>query len=113
MFPQGFAGCSAGAIIFLLQKMSAETPTAFKMDVSGTLTTEQPMIFETIDITYHFEGNTDIEMLKKVTKTSEDKYCGLTYMLAKIGKVCIMITQNGKVILLIKNQKHVHLTHLF
>jgi putative redox protein len=98
VFLQGLAGCSAGAIVFLLQKMRAETPTAFKMDVSGTLTTEHPMVFETIDITYHFEGNTDVEMLKKVIQMSEEKYCGLTYMLAKIAIVNIMITQNGKAV---------------
>ena len=96
VFLQGLAGCSAGAIIFLLQKMRAEMPANFKMDVSGTLTTGHPMVFETIDITYHFEGNTDVEMLKKVIKMSEEKYCGLTYMLAKIAKVNIMITQNGE-----------------
>ncbi|QFZ55333.1 hypothetical protein FEZ18_11200 [Oceanihabitans sp. IOP_32] len=98
VFLQGLAGCSAGAIIFLLQKMRAEAPTGFKMDVSGTLTTEHPMVFETIDITYHFEGNTDVEMIKKVITMSEEKYCGLTYMLAQIAKVNIMITLNGKAI---------------
>lgn len=98
VFLQGLAGCSAGAIVFLLQKLRAEMPIAFKMDVSGTLTTEHPMVFETIDIIYHFEGNTDAEMLKKVVKMSEEKYCGLTYMLAKIANVNIIITLNGKAI---------------
>ncbi|HSH52533.1 MAG TPA: OsmC family protein [Bacteroidales bacterium] len=98
VFLQGLAGCSAGAIIFLLQKMRVEMPTAFKMDVSGTLTTEHPMFFKTIDITYHFEGNTDIEMLKKVVKMSEEKYCGLTYMLSKVSKINIIITKDGKTI---------------
>ena len=95
VFLQGLAGCSGGAIIFLLQKMRAEMPTAFKMDVSGTLTTDHPMVFETIDMTYHFEGNTDVEMIKKVITMSEEKYCGLTYMLSKVSKINIMITLNG------------------
>lgn len=98
VFLQGLAGCSGGAIIFLLQKMRAVMPTKFSVDVAGKLTTEHPMVFETIDMTYHFEGDTDVEMIKKVIQMSEEKYCGLTYMLSKVSGLTIKITSNGKVV---------------
>lgn len=96
VFLQGLAGCTGGAIIFLLERMRAEMPTKFMVDVSGKLTTEHPMVFETIDIIYHFEGNTDVETIKKVVKMSEEKYCGLTYMLSKMTELKIGIMLNGK-----------------
>ena len=98
VFLQGLAGCTGGAVIFLLEKMRAEMPTKFSIDVSGKLTTDHPMYFETIDINYHFEGNTDVEMIKKVVQMSEEKYCGLTYMLSNMAKINIGITLNGKAI---------------
>ena len=98
VFLQGLAGCTGGAVIFMLERMRAEMPSKFGIDVSGELTADHPMYFDTITIVYHFEGNTDIEMIKKVVKMSEEKYCGLTYMLKDMAKMNIEITVNGKAI---------------
>lgn len=98
VFLQGLAGCSGGAIIFLLQKMRAEMPSKFSIDISGKLTTEHPMYFETIDVTYSFEGKTDVEMIKKVIRMNEEKYCGLSYMLSKMAKFNNKIVLNGETI---------------
>jgi len=96
LFLQGLAGCSGGAIIFLLEKMRAEMPSKFTIDVMGKLTSEHPMYFETIDMIYHFDGNTDQKIIKKAVMMSEEKYCGLTYMLGKAAKINISIVLNGK-----------------
>ncbi len=98
VFLQGLAGCSGGAIIFLLQKMRAEMPSKFSMDISGKLTTEHPMYFETIDMTFNFEGNTDVEMIKKAVQMSEEQYCGLSYMLRSMAKFNIKILLNGEIV---------------
>ncbi len=98
LFLQGLAGCTGGAVLFLLQKMRTEMPSKFMVDVSGKLTTEHPMVFENIDITYRFEGNTDVETIKKAVKMSEEKYCGLTYMLSKVTELKIGILLNDKTI---------------
>ncbi|MDD4217439.1 MAG: OsmC family protein [Bacteroidales bacterium] len=98
VFLQGLAGCSGGAIIFLLQKMRAEMPTKFSMDISGKLTTEHPMYFETIDMTFNFEGNTDVKMIKKAVQMSEEQYCGLSYMLRSMAKFNIKILLNGAIV---------------
>ncbi len=96
LFLQGFAGCTGGAVLFLLEKMRAEMPLKFWIDVSGKLTSEHPMYFETIDLSYHFEGNTDVNLIKKAVMMSEEKYCGLTYMLRKSAKINIGLTLNGE-----------------
>lgn len=98
VFLQGLAGCSGGTIIFLLQKMRAEMPSKFSMDISGKLTTEHPMYFETIDMTFNFEGNTDVEMIKKAVQMSEEQYCGLSYMLRSMAKFNIKILLNGEIV---------------
>lgn len=98
VFLQGLAGCSGGAIIFLLEKMRAEMPSKFSIDISGKLTNEHPMYFETIDVTYFFEGKTDKEIIKKVVKMNEEKYCGLSYMLGNMAKFNNKIVLNGETI---------------
>ena len=74
-------------------------PAKFSVDVAGKLTTEHPMVFDTIDITYNFHGNMDVEMIKKVIQMSEEKYCGLTYMLREIAKFNVKVIYNGNVIM--------------
>ena len=98
LFLQGFAGCTGGAVLFLLEKMRAEMPTRFVVDVSGKLTTEHPMYFETIDVVYRIDGNTDVNAIKKAVTMSEDKYCGLTYMLRKASKVSFSVLVNGQAV---------------
>lgn len=100
LFLQGLASCTAGVVIYLLEKMRAELPTKFKVDVSGQLTNDHPMYFETIDITYILDGKTSEEMVKKVIKMSEEKYCGLTYMLREVSKINVRVIYNGNIITL-------------
>ena len=73
-------------------------PTKFSMDISGKLTTEHPMYFETIDMTFNFEGNTDVKMIKKAVQMSEEQYCGLSYMLRSMAKFNIKILLNGAIV---------------
>ena len=100
LFLQGLASCTAGVVIYLLEKMRAELPTKLKVDVSGQLTDDHPMYFENIDITYEIEGNTGEEKIKKVIQMSEEKYCGLTYMLREVAKFNIRLIYNGHAIAL-------------
>lgn len=71
-------------------------PTKFKIDISGKLTSEHPMYFETIDITYIVEGKTDVDKLKKVIKMSEEQYCGLSFMVSKSAKINTVILLNDE-----------------
>lgn len=95
LFLQGLASCTAGVVIYLLEKMRAELPTKFKVDVSGQLTDEHPIYFKSIEVAYELEGNTNAETIKKVIKMSEEKYCGLTYMLREVTKFNVKLLYNG------------------
>ncbi|MBK8501135.1 MAG: hypothetical protein IPL46_02435 [Saprospiraceae bacterium] len=54
--------------------------------VSGKMTSEHPMYFETDDITYDFERNPDVDKIRMAVKMSVEKYSGLTYMLRNMTK---------------------------
>lgn len=75
--------------------MRAGLPEKFKVDISGQLTNDHPMYFETIDVTYTLEGNISEEKIKKVIQMSEEKYCGLTYMLREVAKFNVRVIYNG------------------
>lgn len=96
LFLQGMASCTAGVLIYLLEKMRVEMPTKLKVDVSGKLTEDHPMYFDAIDVTYHIEGNTGVDAIRKVVEMSEKKYCGLTYMLEKVAKFNVKVLLNGE-----------------
>lgn len=100
LFLQGLASCTAGVVIYLLEKMRVELPTKFKVDISGKLTDDHPMFFETIDITYILEGTASEDKIKKVIQMSEEKYCGLTYMLREVAKFNVKVCYNGHTIAL-------------
>ena len=96
LFLQSIAACTGQIIVMFLRKMKAELPTKFKVDIAGKLTSEHPMYFENIDITYHVEGNTDVKKLKKVIKMSEQQYCGLTLMVSKMAKINTTVFLNDE-----------------
>lgn len=98
VFLQGLAACTGGAVLFLLEKLRAEMPSKFAIDISGKLTSEHPMYFETIDVVYRIEGNTDVNTIKKAITMSEDKYCGLTYMMRQVSKVSVSVLVNGQTV---------------
>jgi len=96
LFLQSIAACTGQIIVMFLRKMKAELPTKFKVDIAGRLTSDHPMYFENIDITYHVEGNTDVNKLKKVIKMSEQQYCGLTLMVSKMAKINTTVFLNDE-----------------
>jgi len=98
LFLQSIAGCTGQIIVMFLKKMKAEMPTKFNIDIEGTLTTEHPMYFETIDITYTVEGNTDVNKLKKVIKMSEEQYCGLSFTVSKLANINTVIKYNNEIL---------------
>lgn len=100
LFLQGLASCTAGVVIYLMEKMRVELPTKFKVDISGHLTDDHPMFFDTMDITYTLEGNSGEDKIKKVIQMSEEKYCGLTHMLRNVAKFNIKVSYNGNTIAL-------------
>ncbi len=96
LFLQSIAGCTGQIVVMFLRKVKAKMPKKFSIDITGQLTNEHPMYFETINITYNVEGETEVNKLKKVIKMSEEQYCGLSYMVSKLAKINSVILLNGK-----------------
>ena len=87
LFLQSIAGCTGQIIVMFLRKMKVEMPSKFSIDITGKLSSEHPMYFENIAITYKIEGNTNVNKLKKVIEMSEKQYCGLTLMVSKMANI--------------------------
>jgi putative redox protein len=96
LFLQSIAGCTGQIVVMFLRKMKAEMPSKFSIDITGKLSSEHPMYFENIAITYNLEGNTDVNKLKKVVEMSEKQYCGLTLMVSKMANIDSKLFLNGE-----------------
>ncbi len=81
------AGCTAMDVISILKKMRVE-PDSFSVEAEGDMTDEHPKYYHTIRLTYKFKGK-DLPMakLEKAVNLSQDRYCGVTAMLAKAAKI--------------------------
>jgi len=96
LFLQAIAGCTGQVVVMMLRKIKAEMPSKLNIDITEKLTSEHPMYFENITITYILKGNTDVNKLEKAIKLSEQKYCGLTFMVSKLAKIDTNLLLNGE-----------------
>ena len=95
LFLQSIAGCTAMDIVGILEKMRAEMPDRFSVSVEASVTETHPKVFTSFTMTYHFEGNTDPEKIRKAVKLSQDTYCGISTMVKKIAPFETKIELNG------------------
>jgi putative redox protein len=74
-------------VVSLLEKMRVEIED-FKIVVTGELTDEHPKYYHKIHITYQFKGK-DIHRgkVEKAVNLSQDKYCGVSYMLKQAAEI--------------------------
>jgi putative redox protein len=76
-------GCTAMDVVSILNKMRVEF-TGLTIHASGELTDEHPKVFKHLRIKYIFKGNAlPQEKLEKAVSLSQEKYCGVSAMLAK------------------------------
>lgn len=92
----GLAGCTAMDVISILKKMRLDVD-AFEVKTSAEMTTEHPKVFTKIHIQYIFKGkNLVMEKLEKAISLSQERYCGVSIMLAKTCEITHeIITENG------------------
>jgi len=77
------AGCTGMDVVSLLNKMRVEF-SDFEIKVSGDLTDEHPKYYRKIHVTYYI--CTEEKYYSKVEKAvalSQERYCGVSYMLSK------------------------------
>ena len=92
------AGCTAMDVVSILEKMRVQLS-----DLSIAVEAEQsegehPYVYTQFKIIYNFKGeglenNTD--KVEKAVKLSQEKYCGVSAMLSKIGPVDYEIRINA------------------
>jgi len=81
------SGCTAMDVISILRKMRVE-PEEFVVEVEANNTDEHPKYFDTIKLIYKFKGK-DLPMskLEKAVSLSQERYCGVSYMLSKTVEI--------------------------
>ncbi|KAB2813725.1 OsmC family protein [Phaeocystidibacter luteus] len=86
------AGCTGMDVVSLLKKMRQEYDS-FQIKVTAEQTDEHPKHYHKIHIDYIFEGSSlDKDKVQKAVDLSQDKYCGVSYMLGKVAKITYEIT---------------------
>lgn len=81
------AGCTGMDVVSLLKKMRVDYDD-FKIEVNGELTEEHPKYYHKIMIEYHIWGNkVDKSKVEKSVNLSQDRYCGVSYMLSKSSEL--------------------------
>lgn len=80
-------GCTAMDVISILRKMRVELED-FYINVSGEMTDEHPKYYNKLHIEYHFKGkDLPMDKLEKAVNLSQERYCGVSYMLGKAADI--------------------------
>jgi len=80
-------GCTGMDVVSMLKKMRVEYE-GLNIEVEGDLTEEHPKFYHTITIVYRFKGkDLPMDKLEKAVSLSQERYCGVTAMLAKAATI--------------------------
>ena len=87
MLLSSLSGCTGMDVMALLKKMRVEVDD-FEIKLSGTLTEEHPKHYSHIHLQYIFVGKSlDAAKIEKAVNLSQERYCGVSYMLGKVAKL--------------------------
>jgi putative redox protein len=76
-------GCTAMDVVSMLKKMQVNLD-GFEVQASGDLTEDHPKVLKAIHLKYIFRGkDLPMDKLQRAVSLSQDKYCGVSAMLAK------------------------------
>lgn len=89
------AGCTGMDVVSILAKM--RVPLAgFRLEVEAPLTDEHPRVYQHIHIRYVFRGqNLPQDKLERAVQLSQERYCGVSAMLAKALPISHEIVREG------------------
>ena len=80
-------GCTGMDVVSLMNKMRVEYAD-FEVKVDGELTDEHPKYYHKIHLTYSLKTKPEYhEKVKKAVDLSQDRYCGVSYMLSKSSEI--------------------------
>ena len=70
----------------------------FEIEVVGELTEEHPKYYKNIHLKYTFKGvDLDKEKIEKAVNLSQERYCGVYFMLSKTAKITTAIAYDTPV----------------
>ena len=91
-------GCTGMDVAGILKKMRVELDT-LNVKVDGELTEEQPKHYFQVLVTYELTGkDINIDKVKNAVSLSEEKYCGVSFMLKQALKLSSKIIINGDIV---------------
>ncbi|MCF8302603.1 MAG: OsmC family protein [Bacteroidales bacterium] len=80
-------GCTGMDVISILKKMRVEVDS-FRISVDAEQNDEHPKHYNKIHITYSFKGkDLPFDKLEKAVNLSQERYCGVSYMLGKAAEI--------------------------
>lgn len=94
----GLSGCTGMDVVALMRK---HKQTMESFEISAEVTPTQgppPTVFEKIELSFVMTGIIDERILIESVNLSQNKYCGVSAMLAKACPIFYKISLNGKVI---------------
>lgn len=81
------AGCTGMDVVSLLKKMRVDY-SDFSIEIIGHLTNEHPIAYDKIEMIYKVKTTEEYHAkFKKAVDLSQDRYCGISYMLGKAAKL--------------------------
>lgn len=81
------SGCTGMDVVSLMNKMRVEYAD-FQVTVDGELTDEHPKYYHKIHLTYSLKTTPQYhEKIKKAVTLSQERYCGVSYMLSKSSEL--------------------------
>lgn len=102
-------GCTGMDVIALLRKQQIELQD-MEIEATGELTAQLPIAYTSIELTYKIKGDYSHkdQALKAITD-SQEKYCGVSFMLKKIMPVDWNVYYNQEMIYSTKAKELKHL----
>ena len=88
-------GCTGMDVVSILTKMRVPLK-GFRVEVEAPLTEEHPRVYSAIHIRYFFKGkDLPMDKLERAVQLSQERYCGVSAMLAKAAPVTQEIVLEG------------------
>ncbi len=77
------SACSGMDVVEILKKMKVSF-TKLEIDAAAEQTEDHPKVYKSIDMVYRIDAKTDdLDKVKRAVSLSQEKYCGVSAMLAK------------------------------
>jgi len=89
------SGCSGMDVVSILDKMKL-SDYRFRVDVEADSTSEHPIVYHTIRMNFHFEGEAlPPDKIVKAVTLSTQRYCGVYAMLKQAANIEVKIYINN------------------